>query len=400
MYLELATCTGCIYGIFKLYNFQERKVKSDFRDIVEKAGLFNNKQQSLRVRKVNDLDYGYKLKIGVPYGIGLENVEKLKDTFLTNTGAKDMEFKRLDNKSMIEIIFITKPFDNIQYEPIKLKPYEIYVGYTHSEKVIVNLNKFPHVLIGGDTGTGKSRLLLAILTNLIYNSNVAIHLLQVRKNDLGVFQNCKQVISYSKSLSDVRDSLQGIDKELQRREILIDNTKGIYNVEDYNKKETYKLKYNYVVIEEFSFLNISRGDSNDDKKLKAQCLRSVKNLVNVGRSSGIFLITSLQKPTADSIPSDIKAQLTTRISLTIKDSSTSVVVMGDNSATLLKEREFICKTLNIYKGHTLAIEHENITANIKSSFIEKKVPSNNLMIAPNVEKSVSNILGILNEINK
>jgi len=396
MYWELATCTGCVLGILKLYNFQERKVKSDFREIVEKAGLFNNKQQSLRVRKVNDLDYGYKLRVGVPYGIGLENIEKLKDTFLTNTGAKDMEFKRLENKSMIEIIFITKPFENIRYEPMYLKPYEIYIGYTHSENVIVNLNKFPHVLIGGDTGTGKSRLLLAILTNLIYNSNVTIHLLQVRKNDLGVFQNCKQVISYSKSLSDVRDSLQAIDEELQKREILIDNTKGIYNVEDFNKKGTYKLKYNYVVIEEFSFLNISKGDSKDEKKLKSECLRFLKNLVNVGRSSGIFLITSLQKPTADSIPTDIKAQLTTRISLTIKDSSTSVVVMGDNSATLLKEREFICKNLDTYKGHTLAIEHEDITKNIKNSIIERKA----IEVVPVIENDLNNVLSMLNEINK
>lgn len=396
MYWELATGAGCVYGILKLYNFEEKKVKSNFREIVEKAGLFNNKQQSLRVRKIDNLEYGYKLRVGVPYGLGLEDVEKIKDILLTNTGAKDIEFNRLENKSMIEIIFITQPFQNIRFEPKYLKPHEIYVGYTYSKSVIVDLNKFPHVLIGGDTGTGKSRLLLAVLTNLIYNSNVSIHLLQVRKNDLGVFQNCKQVIAYSKSLIDVRNSLQKIDEELQRREILIDNTKGIYNVEDFNNKAVYKLKYNYVVIEEFSFLNISKGDSKGEKKMKADCLKYIKNLVNIGRSSGMFLITSLQKPTNDSIPTDIKAQLTTRISLTIKDTSTSVVIMGDNSATLLKEREFICKTLDTYKGHTLAIEHQAIIKNIENSFIEKKVPE----VVPVVKNDLNNILSMLNEINK
>lgn len=396
MYWELATCTGCICGMLKLYNYSDRKVKSDFRKIVEKAGLFNNKQQSLRVREITDLGYGYKLRVGIPYGIGLEDVEKIKDILLTNTGAKDIEFNRIENKSMIDIIFTTKPFENIKFETRKLKPYEIYIGYTYSKSIVVNLNKFPHVLIGGDTGTGKSRLLLAILTNLIYNSNVYVHLLQVRKNDLGVFQNCKQVISYSKTLIDVRNSLQKIDEELQRRELLIDNTNGIYNVEDFNKKASYKLKYNYVVIEEFSFLNISKGDSKEEKKIKADCLKYIKNLVNVGRSSGIFLITSLQKPTADSIPSDIKAQLTTRISLTIKDTPTSIVIMGDDSATLLKEREFICKTLDTDKGHTLTIEHQDIIKNIENSFIEKKV----IEVAPLIENDLNNVLSILNEINK
>src|SRR3712207_7670776 len=51
----------------------------------------------------------------------------------------------------------------------------------------------------------------------------------------------------------------------------------------------------------------------------------IKNIVNVGRSSGVFLITSLQKPTNDSIPSDIKSQLCTRISLRINDSPASIV---------------------------------------------------------------------------
>jgi len=398
MYWELATCTGCVYGILKLYKFEDKKVKSNFREIVEKAGLFNNNHQSLRVRKIDNLEYGYNLTVGVPYGLGLEDVEKLKDILLTNTGAKEIVFNRLKNKSMIDITFITKPFNNIEYEPIKLRPYEIYVGYTYSKNVIISMNKFPHVLIGGDTGTGKSRLLLVILTNLIYNSNIYIHLLQVRKNDLGVFKNCKQVLSYSKSLLDVRNSLEKIDVELQRREILIDNTKGIYNVEDFNKKNYYKLKYNYVVIEEFSFLNISRGDGKEEKKIKSECLKYIKNLVNVGRSSGIFLITSLQKPTNDSIPTDIKAQLTTRISLTIKDNPTSIVIMGDNTATLLKEREFICKTLNTDKGHTLNIEHEDITKNIENSVIEKKevIP----IVDPIVKNDLNNVLSMLNEINK
>lgn len=44
--------------------------------------------------------------------------------------------------------------------------------------IIVDMNSFPHCLIGGDTGTGKSRILLLILTNLIkYCSYIDLHLL-------------------------------------------------------------------------------------------------------------------------------------------------------------------------------------------------------------------------------
>jgi S-DNA-T family DNA segregation ATPase FtsK/SpoIIIE len=104
--------------------------------------------------------------------------------------------------------------------PSELKPNELLF----CENVIVDMNKFPHCLIGGDTGTGKSRVLLTILTQLIsYNDNVDLHLLQVRKNDLGVFKNCKQVKTFSKTLDDVLDCLVDLDEELQEREKLIDN---------------------------------------------------------------------------------------------------------------------------------------------------------------------------------
>jgi len=116
----------------------------------------------------------------------------------------------------------------------------------------------------------------------------------------------------------VLESLQLIDLELQRRESLLDIEKGYLNIADYNRLSGKTLKYLYVVIEEFSFLNISRADSKEEKAIKAECLKHIKSVVNVGRSSGVFLITSLQKPTSDSIPSDIKAMLTTRISMLIR----------------------------------------------------------------------------------
>jgi len=115
-----------------------------------------------------------------------------------------------------------------------------------------------------------------------------------------------------------------------------------------------------VVIDEFSFLNISKGDSKDEKALKFQCLKHIKTLVNVGRASGIFLITSLQKPTADSIPTDIKAQLCTRISFKIVDLPSSMAVLGNGNATNLKERQFICKTLDEQVGYSFTVSHEII----------------------------------------
>lgn len=257
------------------------------------------------------------------------------------------------------------------------------------------MNSFPHMLIGGDTGTGKSRILLLILTNLIkYCSNVELYMLQIRKNDLGVFQNYKQVKVNSKSLDEVLETLQTIDTECRRRENLIDNIKGYYNIEDYNKANTGKLKYIYVVIEEFSFLNISKGDSKEEKQLKAKCLKHIKMIVNVGRSSGVFLITALQKPTNDSIPSDIKGQLCTRISLKIADDTAAKVILGNGHSSKLGDRELICRTLEEEKGYSYTIDHNIVMENIKDRIIEKKK-----VVPKKEEPNINDILKALNEIN-
>jgi len=310
--------SGASYYLLDAYSKREfNQYKKEFDLIIERVpALKNNKDEKPFLIAYDKEPYGYKIKFILPYGITTDtlqnNYKALKEAFILSS------FHFTEENRIITLHAI-KEYNFKQFKPLKLQPNEIYIGEFLNKPIVVDMNKFPHCLIGGDTGTGKSRLLFTILTNLINNSNrIELHLLQVRKNDLAIFKNCKQVKSFSQSLEQVLESLQLIDLELQRRESLLDIEKGYLNIADYNRLSGKTLKYLYVVIEEFSFLNISRADSKEEKAIKAECLKHIKSVVNVGRSSGVFLITSLQKPTSDSIPSDIKAMLTTRISMLIR----------------------------------------------------------------------------------
>jgi hypothetical protein len=55
----------------------------------------------LKPHKVEQLEYGYKLRAGVPYGIGFEDIQKLEDTFKTNLGATEVQSERDKANSMI-----------------------------------------------------------------------------------------------------------------------------------------------------------------------------------------------------------------------------------------------------------------------------------------------------------
>lgn len=353
------------------YNWDKIKIYKKWREITAARNNFTNKLgKTLKILKIDREEYGYLLTIELPYTYTKEMLDKDLDIFKEGLHFSSIEIK---NKNNLVYMHCIQEYKFKSYDPHPLPPNKLLIADGLTNKIIVDMNKFPHLLLGGDTGTGKSRILLLILTNLIKNciNNVELYLLQIRKNDLGVFKNCRQVKVCSKTLEEVLEALKGIDKECKRREKLIDNTKGYYNIEDYNKGND-KLKYIYVVIEEFSFLNISRGDSKEEKKLKSECLKHIKMIVNVGRSSGVFLITALQKPTSDSIPTDIKAQLCTRIALKIADDPASVVVLGNGNASKLGEREIIVRTLGEEKGYSYTIDHKVVMENIKDSIIYKK----------------------------
>lgn len=334
-----------------------------------KSKFTNNLGKTIKILKYYEKDYGYCLYVELPYGYTQKQLQDDLSVFREGLRVNSILVEAKGNQAILRCI---KGYQFKEYKPIKLRANELLIGDGITKPILVDMNKFPHMLIGGETGTGKSRILLAILTNLINScSNVQIYLLQARKNDLGVFNNCKQVVCNSRDLIEVVNSLNKINKECIRREKLIDNTKGYYSIKDYNQANREQLDYIYVVIEEFSFLNPSRGDYKEDKKIKNECLMLIKNIVNVGRSSGVFLITALQKPTNSSIPSDIKAQLVTRVSLKISDSPASIVILGNGNATDLGNREMIVRTLGEQKGYSYTIDHNLVKSGIEGLEIEK-----------------------------
>ena len=360
----------------------------------------NSLGKSLKLYKIEKLPYGYYLTIELPYSYTRKCLERDLDIFMEALHFSSIEISQKNN------IFFLKCITNYSlqiYDPIKLPANKILIADGYSSPIIVDMNEFPHMLLGGDTGTGKSRILLLLITNLIkFCDDVDIYLLQVRKNDLGVFKKCKQVKANATSLEEVVTILKNLENICFYREKLIDNIKGYYNISDYNKCNP-PLKYIYVIIEEFSFINKSSGDDKKEKDLKNQALKLLKNIVNVGRSSGVFLITALQKPTNDSIPSNIKSQLCTRVSLLIKDPASARVILNNENNTHLKKREVIVRTLEEQKGVSYTIDHNIIMQNIKHKIVNKtqesytpKTIKNKL--SSNIDPGINNLIEVLKKI--
>lgn len=350
-------------GTYYVFYWREELIMIKFRLICKKAGLFNKKEQTCKVHRVTRHNWGFECVVGIPFGISVEILENKIDLFRTAFGAKEVKIKRMSKASMIIMTFVLNHLNEASYEPISCEGHEIYPGYSYTEHKKINLNKFPHVLVGGATGTGKSRLMLCILTNLISNNkNIEIFMIQLRKGDLKVFSRCKQVKYFADNLKEAKEVLAYLNSKCIERDSEIDRYifEGIYNIEDYNKRFLKaQMTYIHLCTDEFAFFIPNKADSKEEKILKQQCLAYIKNIVLTGRSVGIFLYTSLQRPDKNSIPADIKAQLNTRISFKQREDSSSIAILGDGNATDLQEREAI-----------LQLTDEEI---IKVPFIDDKI---------------------------
>ena len=342
MLTELIVSAGVIGGYFYYKNPKVvfRKAVNNMLD--SNSSFFNKQGQQVRLVKIKD----NIITLDIRNVLGLEDFLKKQDYIETCLCSK-ISIKQAGK--YVEIELKNKPKKLLNFTIAPTKEYELLCGYNEEgSPIIANMNKFPHILIGGDTGTGKSIFLMLTLANLINQyDNIELYMLQIRKSDLVVFSKCKQVKYMARNLEEAHAVIKHLNNICVEREKEIEKylDKDILNIVDYNRYFKNKpMKYIYLVLDEFSFFVPNNADTTRDKRLKKEILSYIKNLVVSSRSSGIFIITSLQKPTSTSIPVDIKSQLTTRVCFRIGDSATSTVVLNNNNATTLRDRMAIIKT--------------------------------------------------------
>ena len=349
------------------------KYKGMVEALPDKNKSFTNASGN-KIKFINYKDNVIRLDIA---GIcGADTVESQKDFLKSYFRVKDIEFTdNLNGKIDLKLIDNSKFEKN--FEVIPQQEFEILTGYKDYKPNLVNMNRFPNVLIGGDTGSGKSRFLMVLLSNLIANCpDVDLYFMQIRKSDLILFKDCKQCKYIARDLTKARNLLKHINDLCIERDQIIEQytvSDGILNIEDYNRHfKNNKMKYVYLVLEEFSFFMPNGADSKEEKQLKREILGYIRQIVNSSRSVGVFTITSLQKPTKDSIPTDIKSQLSVRVAFKLLDKENSIVILGNSSATKLKPLEAIIRTNNQSIVNIPLIHHKAIMRAIKEDIATNK----------------------------
>lgn len=171
----------------------------------------------------------------VPAGLSVDDFLKHKDAlelYLNN------EVKMEASSGWVRIEMLKKLPKVIEYE-IPKKTKELCIPFAVSGKGVeyINFKYEPHVLITGNTGSGKSITLRNIITSLVYlyPNQIELALIDFKIVELSIFKSLKQVRQYATDIEQAKEVISGELEEAKNRYKLFEKY-GVTNIYDYNKK--------------------------------------------------------------------------------------------------------------------------------------------------------------------
>ncbi len=210
---------------------------------------------------------------------------------------------------------------------------------------VAGLEKMPHLLIAGATGSGKSVAINSILLSLLYKNspqNLKLIMIDPKRVELTSYDGIPHLITpvvteIKKAIPALRWAVAEMDK---RYELL--NASGKRNIETYNNHvKDQKLPYIAIVIDELAdLMSVAARD------VEAAIVR----LAQMARAVGIHLIVATQRPSVDVITGLIKANITTRMAFNVASSVDSRTILDHSGAEkLLGNGDMLYITANLAK---------------------------------------------------
>lgn len=337
--------------------------RSDLDKFFDKAGISLNDTLP-QVSKSTKTDTGIEYRVNLPPGMSMEDIEKKLPAMEQYLGSSISMQYDYDSKELIITSTKKRLKDCYKFELIQTdNPLEVCLGYDVDGRVFINLEAAPHLLVAGETGSGKSVLLRSILCSLVLLKDVELNLVDFQKVELGIFRKCKKVKSFCSDPAEFAKLLAKLKKESDKRLILFDDM-NVVNIQAYNKKAKQKLKYIVIVIDEFAALA--------DKDFKG-ILTALKVRIAQDRKCGIHYIVCTQRPSVDVINGTIKANIPARIALKTATVTDSRVILDETGAECLKGNgHAILKTVGKKLFQGLYLSETEAYRMVEGTFIKKK----------------------------
>jgi DNA segregation ATPase FtsK/SpoIIIE, S-DNA-T family len=210
------------------------------------------------------------------------------------------------------------------------------------DAVLAELNKMPHLLVAGSTGSGKSVCINGIITSILMRAKpheVKLMMIDPKMVELNVYNGVPHLLA--PVVTDPKKASQALKKvvnEMERRYELFSHT-GTRNIEGYNEiirrnnrveeAKQPEIPYIVVIVDELADLMMVASSDVED---------SITRLSQMARAAGIHLIIATQRPSVDVITGVIKANIPSRIAFSVSSQTDSRTILDMGGAEKLLGR--------------------------------------------------------------
>ncbi len=291
--------------------------------------------------KVVNYEYGptiTRYEITIPAGVKVSKVTSLSDDIAMNLAAESIRIEApIPGKNTIGIETPNKIKEPVYFSNI-IKNAELEKGELNvvlgkdivGRDKIIDIAKMPHLLIAGQTGSGKSVAINTLISTLISKKSekeVRFIMVDPKMVELVPYNDIPHLLvpviidPHQASIA-----LKWAVNEMEKRyKILMEN--GVRNIKGYNSlKYVEKMPYIVIIIDELADLMMVASGSVEE---------SIARIAQKARAIGIHLVVATQRPSTDVITGMIKANLPSRISFALRSQIDSRTILDSVGAEKL-----------------------------------------------------------------
>jgi S-DNA-T family DNA segregation ATPase FtsK/SpoIIIE len=291
-------------------------------------------------------------------GVKYSKITSLGDDLCLALEAESVRIDRLPGKSTVGIevpnderatIVLREMVESPEYRHSTFR-LPLALGRDITGRIVVtDLQKMPHLLAAGSTGTGKSVSINVMILSLLYRSRpdqVKMILIDPKRLELGLYQDIPHLLVPVVTEPKIaQNALKWAVTEMESRYKKLAK-RGVRNLEAYNEQirqlpipgfddapedpeHCEPLPYIVIVIDELADLMMTSPREVEE---------SITRLAQMARAVGIHLILATQRPSVDVITGLIKANFPARISFRVASKVDSRTILDSNGAEQLLGR--------------------------------------------------------------
>ena len=342
-------------GIVKDW-FHKQSLKHQLIEVFGKAGLYVDHQTRggkvpiyPKIHAISSSKENIRYVFTIPNGLDPKAIEKKWFCFQQILG-RNVAIEGDIKKFVLNVFHSDAGLQPYNYSYKKWQP----LLKQHRLPVVVGRDQFgntitydmvdsntPHLLIAGETGSGKSSMVRVVLSTLIqYMSPDKLHLYlgDLKNSEFHFLRRVKHVKEVCMEEIEMKIMLQKVWKEIRERRKLMEEYE-VDHIDEYNKLNPDNQKpYILLAIDEVAMLQ-------DEK----ECMSTIEKISAVGRALGVFLMLSMQRPDAKVLDGKLKLNMTVRMGFKCDSTINSNIMSTPGSEHLEQSGQMILKLNGLKK---------------------------------------------------